>query len=1294
MGGRVGVLICMGVSLHKLTAGSGYDYLTRQVAAHDTTEKGHATLASYYSERGESPGSWRGRGLAGLGDLAVGDEVTAEQMRALFGAGFHPNMQARLDALPSDASTAMIREAARLGRPFPVLGAVNEVRLKVEKRTAAWRVSQGVPATAAVPTDVRADIVSAVASEAFEARIGRAPTLEELAAEVSRLSRQSSTACAGYDMTFTPVKSVSALWAIAPRAVADAIERAHDAAVDDALRFLEDEALYSRAGHAGVRQIDVAGLIAASFTHRDSRAGDPNLHTHVAIANKVQGLDGKWRSIDGRLIYQARVAVSETYNTQLEAHLRQSLGIEFAEREPRTLERRAVREIIGIPPELVGLWSSRRMLIESRQAKLAAEFQTRHHRPPTPAEAIRLAQQATLETREAKHLPRSHGEQRTTWREQAERAIGTDGIRRALAHSLGRAAAPDGDVTVEQLNRVAGEVVDRVARARASWQVWHLRGEASRRAREIAATSAQAELLTKELLDRALAISVPLTVVGDGIEEPSELRRSDGSSMYEVAGSRLYTSLAVLDAERRIVAAGWLAAGRRAPAFAVEIALLESTANGVSLNDGQARMLRSMATSGAQLQLGLAAAGTGKTTAMRVLTRAWEESGGTVLGLAPSAAAAATLAEATGRATTVAKLLWDLHRGDTHGVDASTLIIVDEAGMTDTLSLAELLDFALSRGASVRLIGDDRQLSAIGAGGVLRDLRRVHGAVELDEVLRFVDNGEKAASLALRDGDPTALGWYLDRDRIHAGSAETVLDGALRAWKTDIDRGLDSLMLASTRQDVAELNRRARHLLADKNASGVALSDGNLAGVGDVILTRRNDRRLRTSATGFVMNGDRWIVQAVNRDGGLLVRHRTTGHRAWLPAAYVADHTELGYATTIHTAQGSTVDTAHTILTGTENRRLLYVAMTRGRQANHSYVTTVGDGNAHSAFTPETLRPPTAVEILETVLAREGAARSVTSDIAHAHDPAVRLADAVNRYRDALTLALENRHAPELKILDHRADGVVPGLTDANAWPTLRQRLLATTDGHSLLDGLRQIAAGHRFDDIADPAAFLATLIPEPTGGPLPWLPRIPASIADHARWGPYLTARAQHVTNLANQVRLDTLQAPPPRWTPSNTTLPEQLTGDVAVWRAATGVEPDDHHPTGARAQAGAARRYQDHLDRQLLTAIPSVNIAQLRALGQGLDHDPAVPGVARHLSLLEERGLPVGALVARALAEGPLPAERPAAALFWRIQQHTPNPAPTGTHTDEPRADQPSSRPRPEHLRIPSRDAGSPRR
>ena len=114
----------------------------------------------------------------------------------------------------------------------------------------------------------------------------------ELAAAIAKHSRPRTQAGAGYDLTFSPVKSVSALWAVADQSTAAAIERAHRAAVADALRFIEQHALYTRVGTNGVRQVEVRGMVAAAFTHRDSRAGDPDLHTHVAVANKVQTLDG------------------------------------------------------------------------------------------------------------------------------------------------------------------------------------------------------------------------------------------------------------------------------------------------------------------------------------------------------------------------------------------------------------------------------------------------------------------------------------------------------------------------------------------------------------------------------------------------------------------------------------------------------------------------------------------------------------------------------------------------------------------------------------------------------------------------------------------------------------------------------------------------------------------------------------------------------------------------------------------------------------------------------------------
>ncbi|WP_278258255.1 MobF family relaxase [Nocardioides convexus] len=180
-------------------------------------------------------------------------------------------------------------------------------------------------------------------------------TPASLAAAIAKHSRPRTNAVAGYDLTFSPVKSVSVLWAISDAKTAAVIERCHQAAIKDALDFIEAKALFTRRGTNGVRQVDVRGLVATAFTHRDSRAGDPDLHTHVAVANKVQTLDGKWLAIDGRPLHKAVVSASETYNTALERHLFDALGVRFDER-PNDIDggdarKRPVREIVGVDPE-------------------------------------------------------------------------------------------------------------------------------------------------------------------------------------------------------------------------------------------------------------------------------------------------------------------------------------------------------------------------------------------------------------------------------------------------------------------------------------------------------------------------------------------------------------------------------------------------------------------------------------------------------------------------------------------------------------------------------------------------------------------------------------------------------------------------------------------------------------------------------------------------------------------------------------------------------------------------------
>ena len=298
----------------KLSAGSGYEYLTRQVAAQDVIARGRTPLADYYSAQGEAPGTWFGAGLPGV-DLAVGDEVTAEQMKLLFGAGLHPATGAKLGQ----------RYSVYAGGPTPF-------EVELGRRQASWRDDNGVGPLLPMPVAVLADLRTTLARQAFEAEHGRLPSgPRELHGFIAQVTAKPRVAVVGYDLTFTPVKSVSALWALADRPLASEIRAAQDLAVRDALRFIERRALFTRQGHDGVRQVDARGLVAALFVHRDSRAGDPNLHTHVAIANKVQTLDGAWLAIDGRVLFQAKVDASEVYTSSLQARLT-ARGLGFVER--------------------------------------------------------------------------------------------------------------------------------------------------------------------------------------------------------------------------------------------------------------------------------------------------------------------------------------------------------------------------------------------------------------------------------------------------------------------------------------------------------------------------------------------------------------------------------------------------------------------------------------------------------------------------------------------------------------------------------------------------------------------------------------------------------------------------------------------------------------------------------------------------------------------------------------------------------------------------------------------------
>ncbi|MGU3652862.1 MobF family relaxase [Mycolicibacterium sp. A43C] len=1296
----------MVMTLHKLTAGDGYLYLVRQVAAADSTQRGRPTLADYYSAKGEAPGRWLGRGLAALAgtgndhnsDAAKqqiwavehGSSVSEVQMRALFGEGLHPNAE-RIDRHMAGRGIGAQRAASQLGRTFYVHDGEPEFARRLAVAFRDHNASVGAHWNTTIDASLRARIRTHIAHDLFETEYGRAPSdSRELSGFIARHTRARNTAVAGYDLTFSPVKSVSALWAVAPLVVADQIEAAHDAAVADVLDWIQDHAAFTRLGTNGVAQVDTEGFIAAAFTHRDSRAGDPDLHTHVAISNKVCHVDAsgarRWLALDGQPLHRVTVAASEMYNTRLEAHLTARLGVRFVE-TTRGRDKRSVREIAGMREELLSRWSSRRAAIETRTAILAGQFQADHGREPTHVEIIALAQQATLETREDKHEPRSLAEQRHTWRTQAIEVLGRDGLQQMLTdtrthHQHNRAPVIDEHWVAVR----AGEVIATVAHTRATWQRHHVRAEALRALRSHGVSRDVA--LADHICDTALstAFSLPHATVTDGERgEPVALRRKDGASVYTRHGVQLYTSRDILAAERRILTAVARVDGRRATTDDIDFALADATIRGRTLNPGQAALVTEMATCGRRVALALAPAGTGKTTAMAALAHAWRSSGGHVLGLAPTADAAIVLGEDLGAPTdTVDKYVHSATaaRAETPDwfgqVGPDTLIIVDEAGRAATAGLDVLITDALAKGASVRLIGDDGQLSSISAGGVLRDIAEATEALTLSEVVRFTSPAEAAAGLALHDGDPAGIAFYTDHHRIHVGSDDTAADMAYTAWRDDLARGVDSILLAPTNDIITTLNARAR---ADRLANtgqqpndtpSVLLADGLHASVGDTIRTRRNNRRLRHGTDDFVRNGYRYTITRLLPGGAIEAQHLCSGRHVNLPADYLAEHVTLGYAATIDSAQGLTAgsrDTkgsCHVVGSDMLTRQHLYVALTRGTDENHLYLSTA-ESDPHRLLSPKATHPDTAVDVLTRAQARDGAQTSATTAARHAADPATRLHAAADMFYDALGAAAEHHLGPHTRDhLDTLADDLLPQLSSRDAWPVLRRHLaLLTLSGANPRTLLTNALAEGGIADAADPAAVLDYHI-DPAGthsagiGVLRWLPAIPAALAHDPHWGDYLTRRETLVASLADDIRARACawtHATAPPWARPLLTVNTALTAEIAVFRAATGTSEADTRLNGARQYPVRTRSVQAALQRHAAAGIGRHSADTTRwndlidTLDPRLRADAYWPQLAAKLAHAARTTTDLRQILIDAARQKPLPDEQPAAALWWRI-------------------------------------------
>jgi conjugative relaxase-like TrwC/TraI family protein len=850
---------------------------------------------------------------------------------------------------------------------------------------------------------------------------------------------------AGYDLVFTPVKSVSLLWALGDEDTRAAVLEAHHAAVTDTLAWLEEHAGFTRTGRAGIAQVDTRGLACAGFDHYDSRLGDPDLHTHVAVSNKVAtrvpGPDGKprWLALDGRALYQAGVAASERYNTRLEAGVAARLGVVFTER-PDTVGRdgrRPVREVAGIPLTLVTGFSRRRGQVEHRYTELAATYRAAHRRDPDPGTRIRLSQQATLDTRPAKHPPRALADRLAGWRTQATRMLtgtpagdgeGADGVmvddlvRSVTGHDIAPTV-----VTEQLLTDAAGLVVATVQAERATWTRWHLVAEIERVTRGWRfRCPADRDRVVEELLGlvtdpaaRVIRIQAPSLV-----EERAALRRADGDPVFTPHAAERYTSQDTLRAEQALIDAADQPTPTGTPPDLVHEVLELVQAAGPTLDAGQRRLVESFTGTGHRLVAGIGPAGSGKTTAMRAACAVWDADARRVIPLAASAKAAQVLGSELGRrAENLHKYLHELHQppgagGDRDGfyrLGPGDVVLVDEAGMAGTHNLHTLLRHATAVGAVLRLVGDPHQLAAVEAGGVLRLLAQHPGTVQLSALHRFSDPVEAQATLALRDGDPAALDFYQRNDRVVAGAEETMVDAAFHGWRADMVAGKASVLGTVTTGMAVRLATRAR---ADRvglgavEPHGVTLADGTTAGVGDWVTTRRNNRLLPVHAgRDFVKNGDTWTVVARHPDGALTVLHRRHHGRVTLPAGYVAEFVELGYAVTAHRVQGDTVDTAHPVITDQTSREALYVLATRARHRTTLYVATDPPVDVATEHAPP--QPRTARDVLEQVLANQTAELSATQTITNTLATETGLPTQTARYNHAADTARDHPQAAD-----------------------------------------------------------------------------------------------------------------------------------------------------------------------------------------------------------------------------------------------------------------------------------------
>jgi conjugative relaxase-like TrwC/TraI family protein len=867
-----------------------------------------------------------------------------------------------------------------------------------------------------------------------------------------------------WDLVFRPHKDVSVLYALGDQRTGAAVAQAHQAGVRAAVAYL-DEQVGTRTGRHGAEHVQGSGLLAVGFTHRTSRAGDPLLHTHLIIANRTQGPDGQWRTLDSRDLLNHRASADAMYRAAYQHELTRSLGVRW--QEP---DRWGNRAITGMPEELRRGFSKRH---EQIAAELGRQEAQGKHR------TARLVQHVVHATRP----PKSHETPETLygrWQQEA-RTLGyePDRLVREITTTVARVreqdpagtAGRDGD-SAESATGTAGR--DGASADAPGGTAGHPAGLPERTIRRMFDQLAGPEGLTEQAStftrrEVVCAVGRELPADAAGMVGPVELEdladrfledRAVSVMGDHAVGERRYATPELLAVEQRLIDAAVSRTSEQTGVCSHDT-LRDTLAAHPTIGADQAAMLRDIAQGGQGVSVVVGKAGTGKTYALGVARHAWQLEGYRVLGAAPTGIATVCLdAEGFEHSRTVDALLRELdqhhgadrgHRGarspqrqrdlirkrqvsgrdrgqdgqDERVLDDRTVLVVDEAGMVGSRKLARLLDHAQAAGTKVVLVGDDKQLASIEAGGGFRGLRLRLGASTLVENRRQAAPWEREAVEQLREGDiDRALAAYREHERLVATETPGQLKEAMLAdWWASFQQGRRVAILAYRRDEVDQFNTACQQLRDQQGHLGakrLQVWDREFA-VGDQVVCGKN--ALQTLG---VANASRGQVLALDSQQRAMTLQLEDGNTVVLPREYLDERPswwlrgnpdrrtiDLAYATTGHKAQGITRDEVLVRVTSSEDRQWLYVGGSRaiGKTTFYSVVTpepaSRQDPERQALDVPAVDRTPKEQAEQLGMVARRDRSKRLAADTTEVVDPRSMSKHDLRARRDQLAAVID-----------------------------------------------------------------------------------------------------------------------------------------------------------------------------------------------------------------------------------------------------------------------------------------------